>query len=72
MRLRGRLEVAALAGSLDAAVRRHEVLRTVFRQVGDRQVQAVAPVLEIGLATDRPGGAGGAEPRWRPGGYPAR
>ena len=51
MRLRGRLEVAALAGSLDAAVRRHEVLRTVFRQVGDRQVQAVAPVLEIGLAT---------------------
>ncbi|HEX2092991.1 MAG TPA: amino acid adenylation domain-containing protein, partial [Longimicrobiaceae bacterium] len=41
VRLRGRLDVAALRRSLDALVSRHEVLRTVFREDGGEPVQVI-------------------------------
>jgi len=43
LRLRGRLDRAALAGALELVVARHEVLRTVFDQVEGRTVQRVVP-----------------------------
>src|SRR5436305_2517846 len=46
LRLRGRLDVAALAGSLKEIGRRHAVLRTSFREVGGRPLAvAGAPAL---------------------------
>ncbi len=39
----GRLDVAVLRGALDEIVRRHEVLRTRFAEVGDEPVQIVEP-----------------------------
>ncbi len=42
LQLSGRLEVAALAGALDAVVRRHETLRTTFPQQGGKPLQVVA------------------------------
>ncbi|MFD0306394.1 amino acid adenylation domain-containing protein [Streptomyces sp. NPDC127119] len=47
VRLRGRLDAAALRGALSALVARHEVLRTVFPTTGGRprqEVRAPAPV----------------------------
>ncbi|GAA4081633.1 condensation domain-containing protein [Nonomuraea soli] len=47
MRLRGALDVSALAAALTSVVRRHEVLRTRYRMVGERAAQLVdapAPV----------------------------
>ena len=47
-RLRGRLDRAALAASLGEIVRRHEVLRTCFQEIGEEPVQVIsapAPVL---------------------------
>jgi amino acid adenylation domain-containing protein len=49
LRLRGRLDAAALAGSLDAMVRRHEVLRTTFVAEGGRPLQVVAESPAAGL-----------------------
>ena len=43
VRLRGRLDVAALATALGAVVERHETLRTTFRTVDGEPVQIVAP-----------------------------
>ncbi len=43
VRLRGRLEVAALAAALAEIVRRHEPLRTVFGPVGGRPAQWILP-----------------------------
>ncbi len=43
LRLRGRLDVAALAASHAAVVARHEVLRTTFAAADGRPVQVVAP-----------------------------
>ncbi len=43
LRLRGRLDVAALEGALSEVARRHEVLRTSFRVVDGRPVQVIAP-----------------------------
>ncbi len=43
LRLHGPLDAAALKRSLDALVRRHEVLRTVFREQGGTPVQVVEP-----------------------------
>src|SRR6185436_18874220 len=39
LRLRGRLDVVALARSLTAVVRRHEVLRSTFHEEGGRPLQ---------------------------------
>ncbi|HYO16637.1 MAG TPA: non-ribosomal peptide synthase/polyketide synthase [Thermoanaerobaculia bacterium] len=46
VRLRGRLDVAALARSIGEIVRRHEALRTVFATVDDRPVQVVRPAVD--------------------------
>jgi amino acid adenylation domain-containing protein len=55
LRLRGALDVGALRASLDALVRRHEPLRTVFAERGGAPVQVIRPpapvplpVLELG------------------------
>ncbi len=42
-RLRGALDAAALERALGEIVRRHEALRTVFREVDGSPVQAIAP-----------------------------
>ncbi|HEX2188134.1 MAG TPA: amino acid adenylation domain-containing protein [Longimicrobiaceae bacterium] len=43
LRMRGPLDVAALRGSLAWLVRRHETLRTVFREVDGEPMQVVLP-----------------------------
>ncbi|HXO28768.1 MAG TPA: condensation domain-containing protein, partial [Thermoanaerobaculia bacterium] len=43
VRMRGRLDVAALAAALTEIVRRHEPLRTVFAPVAGRPVQWILP-----------------------------
>ncbi len=49
LRLRGRLDVAALARSLDEIVRRHQVLRSVYPAARGRPVQVVLPRLAVQL-----------------------
>lgn len=48
-RFRGRLDVAAFERALNALVRRHESLRTTFREVDGRPVQDVLPELRVHL-----------------------
>jgi len=50
LRLRGRLERAALQRALDALVARHEALRTSFAAVGGSPVQVVADPSPLPLA----------------------
>jgi len=52
LRLRGPLDVAALEGALGAVVRRHEALRTTFREVDGAPVQVVAPWDGFALPVD--------------------
>ena len=47
--LTGPLDLAALRRSLDAIIRRHEILRTVFAVVHGRPVQIVMPPPALGL-----------------------
>ncbi|MCP4661801.1 MAG: non-ribosomal peptide synthetase, partial [bacterium] len=47
IRLHGSLNVSLLVASLNAIVRRHESLRTTFREIDGRPVQVVAPSLEV-------------------------
>ena len=55
-RLRGRLDVAALERTVNEIVRRHESLRTTFRNVGGEPVQVITPEVHVSLAvTDVPG-----------------
>ncbi|HEX9426786.1 MAG TPA: amino acid adenylation domain-containing protein, partial [Candidatus Polarisedimenticolia bacterium] len=49
LRMVGRLEVAALRRSLNALLRRHEVLRTIFVAVEGRPDQVILPKLTIRL-----------------------
>ncbi|MCB2250910.1 non-ribosomal peptide synthase/polyketide synthase [Pseudomonas chlororaphis] len=53
LRLKGRLDLAALQRSFDALVARHESLRTHLHQDGERIVQVIRPraSLEIALAS---------------------
>ena len=51
-RLKGRLEVAALERSLEALVRRHEALRTMFGLENGRPVQRIAPEPEFVLPVE--------------------
>jgi acyl carrier protein len=48
-RVRGGLNVAALARSLDEVIHRHEVLRTTFAFEGDVPVQVIAQALPLNL-----------------------
>jgi amino acid adenylation domain-containing protein/non-ribosomal peptide synthase protein (TIGR01720 family) len=49
LRLSGALDRAALEQSLNAIVRRHEILRTSFVTVDGQPVQQIAPVLNLAL-----------------------
>jgi amino acid adenylation domain-containing protein len=49
LRLRGGLDVDALAGALDGVVARHEALRTTFVQVDGVPAQRIAPVAASGF-----------------------
>ncbi|HWS56339.1 MAG TPA: amino acid adenylation domain-containing protein, partial [Pyrinomonadaceae bacterium] len=49
LRFDGRLDAAALAESLRAIVRRHEVLRTSFRDAGREPAQVVEPEVDFDL-----------------------
>jgi amino acid adenylation domain-containing protein len=64
VRLRGRLDRAALERALGGVVARHEVLRTRFRDLGGRPVQTVTEIAEPGvplpLVDLRRGGGGTA------------
>jgi amino acid adenylation domain-containing protein len=48
-RLRGPLDAAALERALGEVVRRHDALRTTFREVGDAPVQVIAPFAGFAL-----------------------
>jgi amino acid adenylation domain-containing protein len=48
-RMTGILDCSALQCALNAIVRRHEVLRTVYQLAGDNPVQVIVPDLEIPL-----------------------
>ena len=50
-RLRGALDAAALARSIEELVRRHEALRTVFSRNGGDPQQVVAPPMPVVLPT---------------------
>src|SRR6185503_5422419 len=43
MRMRGALDIAALEKSFREVIRRHEVLRTIFKNVGGQTVQIITP-----------------------------
>ncbi|GAA0820307.1 condensation domain-containing protein [Streptosporangium amethystogenes subsp. fukuiense] len=47
VRLRGRVDVRALAAAFTRVAERHHVLRTRFRLAGDRPVQIVVPVAPV-------------------------
>jgi amino acid adenylation domain-containing protein/non-ribosomal peptide synthase protein (TIGR01720 family) len=49
LRLKGPLQVAALAASLSEIVRRQKVLRTIFKNTGNEPVQEVAPARPVAL-----------------------
>jgi len=49
VRLKGSLNIAALAQSFNEIVRRHEVLRTTFVTVNGQPVQVIAPTLTLVL-----------------------
>ncbi|WP_288100270.1 condensation domain-containing protein, partial [Herbaspirillum sp.] len=49
VRVSGRLDPAVLARTLNEIVRRHEALRTTFRNAAGRPVQEIAPALELAL-----------------------
>jgi amino acid adenylation domain-containing protein/FkbM family methyltransferase len=49
VRLRGRLDPAALAATLREIVRRHEVLRTSFETTATGPIQVIAPRLDLPL-----------------------
>ena len=61
LRLQGRLDRAALRGSLDEIVRRHEALRTTFPARAGRPVQVIAPTLTVPLPEVDLGGLPEAE-----------
>ncbi len=49
VRIEGQLDIAALQGSLNEIVRRHENLRTTFATVEGKPVQIIAPRLQLEL-----------------------
>ncbi|HEX5870837.1 MAG TPA: condensation domain-containing protein, partial [Longimicrobium sp.] len=61
LRLAGTLDEAALERALGEAVRRHEALRTVFREVDGVPVQVIAPFAGFALPVEDLSGLGDAE-----------
>ena len=61
VRLTGPLDAAVLERSLNEIVRRHEVLRTVFRSEGGRPVQVILPELKLACPVVDLSGLTGAE-----------
>ncbi|HEX9984875.1 MAG TPA: amino acid adenylation domain-containing protein [Thermoanaerobaculia bacterium] len=49
MRLKGRLDVAALQRAVDTIVERHEILRTVYRANDGEAVQVISPVRPLAI-----------------------
>jgi amino acid adenylation domain-containing protein len=49
LQVEGRIDVAALAASFTAIVRRHEALRTTFREAAEGPVQVIGPAAELDL-----------------------
>ncbi|MFL5384338.1 MAG: amino acid adenylation domain-containing protein, partial [Longimicrobiaceae bacterium] len=58
LRIRGELDVEALAGALDALRARHETLRTTVAERADGPVQVIHPAGDGGTAGDRGQGTG--------------
>ena len=58
VRMRGRLEVSALEGSLNEIVRRHEALRTLFPEVSGKPVQVIVPDQSVALPVEDLSGPG--------------
>ena len=52
LRLKGRLDRDVLARSVNEIVRRHDTLRTTFREVNGNPVQVVAPGLTVDVALE--------------------
>ncbi|MGB7925177.1 MAG: amino acid adenylation domain-containing protein, partial [Pyrinomonadaceae bacterium] len=50
IRLKGRLDVAALERTLNEVIRRHEVLRTTFPTIDGKPAQVIAPSLALNMA----------------------
>lgn len=50
LHVHGPLDAAVLERCLNEIIRRHEILRTVFRAIGDQPVQVVLPALPLTLA----------------------
>ena len=66
LRLRGPLDTGALRAALGDTVRRHEILRTTFREAADGPEQVVAPAVRVALPMlDLPGDGDEAADRWR-------
>ena len=63
-RLKGDLNVAALEQSFNEILRRHEVLRTVFKSENGNPLQVVLPVLAIKIPLFDLRAPGSAENRW--------
>jgi amino acid adenylation domain-containing protein len=63
LRLHGPLDPAALAGALREVVRRHEALRTVYRETDDGPVQTVLPAEPVPLPVVDLSGLPGASRR---------
>ncbi|HEX7243226.1 MAG TPA: amino acid adenylation domain-containing protein, partial [Longimicrobiaceae bacterium] len=63
LRLRGRLHRGALRASLDALVRRHETLRTLFAETDGVPVQVVHPPAPVPLPAPDLGGLSAADAR---------
>jgi len=61
VRMRGALHLPALERALAEVVRRHESLRTVFREVDGAPVQVVAPFAGFALPVEELSAADGAE-----------
>jgi amino acid adenylation domain-containing protein len=61
LRLAGALDAAALERALGEIVRRHEALRTVFREANGSPVQVIAPFAGFGLPVEDLAGLGEAE-----------
>ena len=60
-RMRGTLNIAALEQTINEIVRRHESLRTSFRDVDGRPMQVIAPELRISLSVTSLGGVDEAQ-----------